>query len=173
MRLPASQIASLASSAGFAGNDLVTAVAVALAESRGGDPQAYNPELQAGAPAGHGSYGLWQVFLAAHPEFASWNLFDPVQNAEAAFTVWQSHGWRAWTTYRTGEYRKYLGVAMQALGFTSMPAQAPQAPQVPAPSFSLLPDFTTYTVTDGSSQNLSLYALGTVAVAGILIALFW
>ena len=54
-------IAEYAYRAGFRGDDLVTAVAVAYAES-GGDPSNYNPEIAAGTPEGQGSYGLWQIY---------------------------------------------------------------------------------------------------------------
>ena len=58
MKLQIPQLIGLAQNAGFQGDDLATAVAVALAES-GGDPSAYNPEKQAGAASGKGSFGLW------------------------------------------------------------------------------------------------------------------
>src|SRR5579859_6631813 len=116
MRFTAQQIASFASGAGFSGNDLVTAVAIALAES-GGDPQQYNPEIKArgGTPPGYGSYGLWQIYRKMHPEFASWNLYDPNQNAAAAYSVYQAQGFAAWSTYTNGAYLKYLPMVSQAL----------------------------------------------------------
>jgi hypothetical protein len=118
MKLSASQIAQLAAGAGFAGSDLVTAVAVALAESLGGDPNAYNPELQAKTPEGKGSYGLWQIYLKAHPEFADWDLYDPETNAAAAFLVYRGAGRRftPWTTFKTGAYRAHLAAASAAIG---------------------------------------------------------
>jgi hypothetical protein len=70
------ELKQLASNAGFSGDDLDTAVAIALAES-GGDPEAYNPETEAGTAPGRGSYGLWQIYQTAHPEYDSATLFDP------------------------------------------------------------------------------------------------
>ena len=102
-------IAVYARNAGFQGADLLTAVAVALAESSG-DPNAYNPETAAGAPEGEGSYGLWQIYLHAHPEFQGQNLFDPQTNANAAYAVYRAAGnsFRPWSTYLNGAYTAHL-----------------------------------------------------------------
>jgi Lysozyme like domain len=98
-------IPGYAKAAGFTGADLAIAVAVALAES-GGNPNAYNPETAAGTPQDMGSYGLWQIYLNAHPEFAGQNLLDPQTNANAAFSVYQAAGnsFKPWTTFKTGAY---------------------------------------------------------------------
>lgn len=109
----AAQILPLAAAAGFTGADLATAVAIALAESSG-NPQAYNPEPAAGTPTGMGSYGLWQIYLAAHPEFTGLNLYDPQINAQAAFDVYSHHGFSPWTTYRNGRYQQYLAAVLAA-----------------------------------------------------------
>jgi len=105
-------IAGYARNAGFTGLDLVTAVAVALAES-GGDPNAYNPETAAGAPEGKGSYGLWQIYLNAHPEYEGVNLYDPQTNANAAFAIYRASGntFRAWSTFKNGAYVAQLEAA--------------------------------------------------------------
>jgi hypothetical protein len=102
-------IAALAAGAGFTGNDIDTAVAIALAESSG-DPGKYNDERDApgGTPPGQGSYGLWQIYLKKHPQFAGVNLLDPMTNAYAAFDVYSREGFHAWTTYNSGKYRAYL-----------------------------------------------------------------
>lgn len=109
MNLSVDQITALAAAAGFAGPDLVTAVAIALAES-GGNPQAYNPEVSAGAAAGQGSYGLWQIYLAAHPQYSAASLIQPDYNAAAAFQLYQQAGdsFQQWTTYRSGAYQAYV-----------------------------------------------------------------
>jgi len=48
--------------------------------------------------AGEDSRGLWQINIGpgANTDLAHMNLFDPVQNAEAAVIVWKRQGWRAW-----------------------------------------------------------------------------
>ena len=103
-------IARVAKNAGFSGTDLIIAVAVAIAESSG-NPQAYNPEVEAGTPSGQGSYGLWQIYLKAHPEFSGQNLYDPQINANAAYRVFQEQGWSAWSTYSSKMYLSHAIVA--------------------------------------------------------------
>lgn len=112
MKLTPSQIANYAASAGFQGDDLTTAVAVALAES-GGETGAYNPEEQVNTPAGKGSVGIWQIYQNAHPEFAGLDLTDPATNAAAAFSVYTAAGnsFRPWSTFKTGAYRAYVTTA--------------------------------------------------------------
>ena len=86
--------------------------AVALAES-GGNTSSHNP-------VNEDSRGLWQINALAHPDLAAQfpNLYDPVQNAKAAFLV--SNGGKdmsPWTTTHGGP-----GRAVSAL-----PADAEQA----------------------------------------------
>lgn len=107
--LTANQISQFASNAGFSGSALTTAVAIALAESSG-NPSAYNPETASGTPTGLGSYGLWQIYLNAHPEYAGSNLYDPQTNANAAYAIYSnnSSSFNAWSTYKNGAYAQYL-----------------------------------------------------------------
>ena len=101
-------IESYAQNAGFTGADLTTAVAVALAES-GGNPNAYNAETAAGAPQGQGSFGLWQVYLYKHPQFAGQNLYDPQTNANAAYSIYAAAGgFSPWSTYNSGAYLAFV-----------------------------------------------------------------
>ena len=106
-------LVNLATNAGFP--DPYTAAAIAVAESSG-DPNAYNPEKNAGAGPGMGSYGLWQIYRKDHPEFNGWDLLDPVQNAEAAFEVWAASGFNAWSTYKYGVYAKYVQQPSEVFG---------------------------------------------------------
>lgn len=110
-------VASAARAAGFAGEDLIIAVAVALAES-GGNPQAYNSEndyfdrhgLSQEDRQGKGSIGLWQIFSYAHPEFAGWDLTDPAQNARAAYSIYRAAGnsFSPWSTFTSDKYSTHL-----------------------------------------------------------------
>ena len=114
-RLSASEIARYAAAAGFEGDDLITAVAIALAES-GGNPSAYNPETAAGAPLGQGSFGLWQIYLHMHPEYQGQNLFDPALNASAAYAIYRAaRGFRPWATFTGGNYLAQLDQAAQGV----------------------------------------------------------
>jgi hypothetical protein len=106
-KLSASDIATYAANAGFSGDDLVTAVAIALAES-GGDPQARGDQnITAG-----GSWGLWQINLRWHPEYKAnpAQLFDPQFNANAAYKAFREGGFNEWATYdpKDGSTPKYL-----------------------------------------------------------------
>lgn len=115
-QLTAQDIALLAKRAGFVASDIATAVAVALAES-GGNPHAYNPETAAGTPEGMGSYGLWQIYRKVHPEFASYDLLDPAQNAAAAYLVYQAahYSFSPWSTFNNERYVAFLQVANDAV----------------------------------------------------------
>lgn len=110
--LTASQIAVYAANAGFKGTDLQTAVAVALAESSGNPNANGDTEITAG-----GSVGLWQINLAAHPEFNGENLYDPQTNANAAYAVYQAAGYSfsPWSTYKSGAYEANLTAAQEAV----------------------------------------------------------
>ena len=158
MNLNIQQIAAVAAAAGFSGDDLATAVAVALAES-GGNPQAYNPERAAGAPAGKGSFGLWQIYLNAHPEFAGQNLFDPQTNAAAAFAVYSAAGnsFRPWSTFTAGSYLAQLNAVVAQI---SPPAAADQTSQTADASTTDGTDSGGFTPTGGD--------LAILAVAGVV-----
>src|SRR5271163_4995402 len=132
--LSPAQIAQYAAAAGFTGNDLLTAVDIALAES-GGNPAAYNPETAAsgGTPQGQGSYGLWQIYLKMHPEFAGVNLADPQTNANAAYSIYAiAGGFTPWSTYTSGEYGMYESAAVQA-AVAAVGGPAPAAPMQTTP----------------------------------------
>lgn len=47
---------------------------------------------------GEDSRGLWQINVGpgAHPELATYNLFDPQVNAYFAADIWRASGWQAW-----------------------------------------------------------------------------
>jgi hypothetical protein len=155
MNLSAPQIAQYAAAAGFP--DVATATAIALAESSG-DPNAVNPE---------GSYGLWQIYVPAHPEYAGANLFDPQTNANAAFDIYSaSGGFTPWTTYKTGAYLKYLGTAQ-----ASLTPSIPTPTSIFAPSTSVMTLFPTAPATNLAPQvDYSSIALALALAVGVLFA---
>lgn len=117
MHLTYDQVLAYAQAAGF-GTDSQTAAAIALAESRG-NTQAYNKEPQdvpgrynrTSEDDGLGSYGLWQIYLAAHPELSGVDLTDPQNNANAAFSVYsEAGGFHPWSTFKSGAYQEYMQV---------------------------------------------------------------
>jgi hypothetical protein len=100
-RYGAEQIYAFAREAGFSPDQAATMTAVALAES-GGNSGARNPN-------GEDSRGLWQINVRSHPDLAKYNLYDPVQNAKAAYEVSQQGGdVSPWTTTHGGLSARYL-----------------------------------------------------------------
>ncbi len=112
---------SVGRAAGFDGEILVTAVAVAMAESRC-DPNAtgYND----GPPAST-DRGLWQINDYWHPEVSDSCAYDAACNARAAYRI-SSGGddWTPWSTYNNGTYRGFLDEARAAVGAPAPPVRA-------------------------------------------------
>jgi hypothetical protein len=100
-------LAGYAKGAGWGGQDAVVAVAVALAES-GGNTQAH-------ATRGEDSRGLWQINVAAHPQFANVNLYDPATNAKIAHDMWAAQGWGPWSAHNSGAYLLFMPAAGAAV----------------------------------------------------------
>jgi hypothetical protein len=115
------EIAQLAAGAGFTGPDLETAIAVALAESRGDSDAIGDVALQ--NEVFGPSVGLWQI-RSVNPGHGSWfdqahrneqaNL-DPATNAANAYAIQQRYGWGQWSTYTGGQYRNFLDRARTAV----------------------------------------------------------
>ncbi len=104
------QAASAARAAGFRGQDLVTILAIAGAES-GWRNSATNLKYP------DHSIGMWQINqLAHHGRFGSdAALRNPLTNARAAYALFRGrHGFGDWSTYTSGAYRAYLNDARQA-----------------------------------------------------------
>jgi hypothetical protein len=112
--------ARLTLAAGWSGEDAVTALAVSFAEDPTGDPLAFSST---------GDLCLWQINLAAHPNYSRDFLSNPQNCADAGHTLWASSGWGIWCTYdsgcgipHVGQYRSFLDRARAALGLLSPPA---------------------------------------------------
>ncbi|GAA2844303.1 hypothetical protein [Crossiella cryophila] len=151
-RLTDQQIAQHAYDAGFRGDQLNTAVAVALAESSG-RPGAQGDLTLQNATWGP-SVGLWQIrslnpgrgtALEQTQRDRVANL-DPATNATNAFAISNNgNNFGAWSTFTNGDYQRYLDRARTASGLVTgtpvqpvqqtepAPAPAPAAP-VPAPA---------------------------------------
>lgn len=124
------QIAAVAAQAGFAGESLVIAIAIAKAESSG------NAEVINFL----GCVGLWQIYQSVHaPAHPTWTtpwLQVPANNAVAAFAL-SSGGtnWQPWETYTNGMYLAYLDEAAVAAGApdgTGVPTTEPTGATTPA-----------------------------------------
>ena len=113
------ELASLARYGGWRGADLVTAVAVALAES-GGDPSV-------NAPGREDSRGLWQINSVHFGRFDKDRLYDPHYNAEAAYKIWRGRpSWADWSVHPASSnftphnsYDQYLDRARDAVSQVS------------------------------------------------------
>lgn len=100
--------------AGFSGRNLDMAYAIAMAESSG-NARAFNGNVNTGDE----SYGLFQINMLGGmgPErrkqyglSSNDDLYDAMKNAEIAYKM--SKGgtdWSPWSTYKRGDYQKYLG----------------------------------------------------------------
>lgn len=115
--LTAEQVAKVAYAAGFRGADLVTMVAVAKGES------GWNPKSLAD-DSDDLSYGLWQINMLGSmgPDRrktfglgSNDDLYDPMTNARAAFSLYGSQGLNAWSVYKRKDYQKWLPEAQAAV----------------------------------------------------------
>jgi len=114
----AREIYRFARLAGFSPDQSVTMTAIALAES-GGNSNAHNS-------SGENSRGLWQINLDAHGDWAGRrDLYDPVENAKAAFKVsGGGHDVSPWTVThganpRYVTYKSEAQAAARACGDTA------------------------------------------------------
>jgi hypothetical protein len=100
----------------WAGDDLVTAVAVALAES-GGDTEALGHRALTDPAYANYDHGLWQISGKWHGEKlrAQPDWRDPFTSAGLAYAVWQGQGWSAWAVFNSGAYTKHLAAAKLAV----------------------------------------------------------
>ncbi|WDL95714.1 transglycosylase SLT domain-containing protein [Alicyclobacillus sp. ALC3] len=113
--LAPAQVAHYAYEAGFRGRALVTAVAIAKAESTF-NTAAVNPNDTC--------YGLWQVStIHDKPPLA---LMNPSFNAKMAYQISEGgRNWDPWTTYMNGAYKHYWSIAetaARAIGQASIPS---------------------------------------------------
>jgi lysozyme-like protein len=111
--------------AGF--SELTTIIAIGLAES-GGNMFAHNrlpPD---------DSYGIWQINMigdmgpARLKQFgirSKQALYDPVINAKAAYSIYKSQGFKAWSTYNGAKYMLSLKEAKES----TPPSQHHPAPE--------------------------------------------
>lgn len=116
--LSSDQVYALARQAGANHDEAVLLTAIAKGESSWDPGRRYNPSNTT-----EDSYGLWQINM--DPKYGASRrktfgitsneaLYDPLTNARAAVSILRSQGWNAWTIYKNGSYKKYLGEAQAA-----------------------------------------------------------
>ncbi|MEV6796862.1 transglycosylase SLT domain-containing protein [Micromonospora rifamycinica] len=108
--------AQVAYAAGFRNNPLVTAVAVAMAESSCNPSAVGSNGPTAGCPNGSLDRGLWQINNCYHPTVNDTCAYTAQCNANAAYSI-SSGGsnWQPWSTYNNGAYAGYLSAAQAAV----------------------------------------------------------
>ena len=112
-------VARAAKAAGFPDHELVTAVAIAYAES------SFNENASVREPDGSYSYGLWQInsvhgFAELTAASGAWR--NPATNAQLAKRVWDGSGWGAWSVYKPSGgagYARFLAARPAAVGFVA------------------------------------------------------
>lgn len=105
------QVAKAAYAAGFRGEDLVIAGAVATAES-GRVPRSTNQNTN-----GTRDLGLFQINTIHTAILASGDPMDAADNARMAFQVFTDAGsrWGPWVTFWSGSYRQFLDASRAAV----------------------------------------------------------
>lgn len=111
-------VAKAAKAAGFPDDQLVTAVAIAYAES------SFNAAAVAHEPNGTYSYGLWQInSVHGYPELAAGGPWQqPNVNAQLAKRVFDKQGWGAWSTFSPSDpvgYARYTAARPAAVGYVA------------------------------------------------------
>lgn len=75
------------------------------------------------------SVGPYQINLRAHPWVDEACARDPLCATEAAYRIWTSQGLGAWTTWRTGAWRRFAALDVGPLAPTWTPlASLPPSP---------------------------------------------
>lgn len=130
--ITAAQCAALMRKVGFPESDLVTMVAVAIAES-GLRVEAYNPSSAS---------GILQVLWNVHRQYDKRRLLsDAEYNIKAGHDIYVSQGKRAWVAYSSGAYQKYVNQARQGVAQAASVVGDP-APGIPTAGSSSTPSIT-------------------------------
>jgi hypothetical protein len=114
MNMSLTELRALATQAGFTGDDIKIAAAVAMAESKG-DPGIIGDQGVVDHKWGP-SIGLFQIRSLKHPgQFSrpdtlrvAAKLKDPVYNATTAKAIKDAHNWKQWSTFVNGAYKQFM-----------------------------------------------------------------
>ena len=122
--LSADDVAGICSTAGWRGEDLAEAIAVAYAESRF-DIHASNVNDDPSVTDPHGRYwksvdrGLFELNSVSFKGLSKDDFYDPEKNAAAAYDRWRALGGTfkgkgGWTTANNGDHEQYMDMARAA-----------------------------------------------------------
>lgn len=107
------EVAKLVLAAGWTGNDAVTAVAVAGAES------AYRTRGKNVAKNGTFDAGLFQI-NSIHGYEES-DLYIPELNVAAAFKLYKRFGFKPWVAYKNNHWLEFVSIAEEAVHAAQTP----------------------------------------------------
>jgi hypothetical protein len=106
--------------AGWRGDVLVTAVAVAMAESGCTEGATNSNGPTAGCPGGSLDRGAWQINDCYQPQVSDACAFDLWCNAEQSYLIsGRGADFTPWVTYNTGAHQRYWQVAVDAVNAPS------------------------------------------------------
>jgi Lysozyme like domain len=121
MAFSAKEVYALARKGGFSPIEAVIATAIAGFRGSGPSESGGNPNAHNLNPTtGDDSYGLWQINMlgglgparrAAFGISSNEELLNPVTNAKAAYQVFKSQGWSAWSIFKSGAHKANLAGA--------------------------------------------------------------
>lgn len=108
-------LSNILKDAGWSTKNIPTAVAIIYAEHGGKvDASAYTVTSPANKDGSH-DLGLMQINDKANADIlktGDWK--DPTVNAKMGLAIFNRQGWKAWSTYNDGSYKKYLTDGQQA-----------------------------------------------------------
>lgn len=123
MKLDLPTLAEVARGAGFAGDAVPVAVAIAAGTSGG----LTHYDHAVGIPGAGRYVGLWGVDVDRWPQYADVHLHEPHVAARAAYRLTQEHrGWGWSACYRSGWYTGFMDAAATAA--TRVPAMQRSEP---------------------------------------------
>lgn len=123
-QLQARKIADLSYNVGIKdAKELVTCVAICLAESQGFD-RAYNDNVINDSVASR-DVGLWEINIPASKIGTSYemDLYDHENNAAAMLNLYENRGWQPWAAYNSKVYLHDFYVQRAALGVQNFLAE--------------------------------------------------
>lgn len=129
------QVANLAATAGWQGDDRVKAIAVALAEHSGKVDSSALGDVALKTAKWGPSVGVWQI-RSLNAEKGTGGIRDETSNLDAyknathAHAIWASAGnsFSPWSTYISGKYLLYMGRAKAVAGGASVGGSVTDAP---------------------------------------------
>lgn len=127
MRLSPNEMAWCLQAAGFVAADVITGVAVGIAES-GGETDVIGSATS--GTTNNRDHGVWQISNRWHgaklQKTPNWR--DPLVNAQLAKQVFEETartgkvGWTAWSVYNSGSYEPFVEAAKIGAAFPFRPA---------------------------------------------------